>query len=47
MRHFWGPLASMVKRRLSPSDALYRVATNAVFWAGTLRESARGDEDRK
>ena len=47
VRHFWGPLASMVKRRLSPSDALYRVATNAVFWAGTLRESARGDGDRK
>ena len=47
VRHFFGPLGSMLRRRLSPSDALYRVATNAVFWAGTLRESSRGDGDRK
>ena len=41
VRHFAGPLGSMLRRRLAPSDALYRVATNAVFWAGTLREAAR------
>jgi hypothetical protein len=45
VRHFVGPLTSMVRRRLSPSDALYRVATNAVFWAGTLREASRGDKE--
>jgi hypothetical protein len=43
VRHFAGPVASMLSRRLPPSDALYRIATNAVFWAGTLREAARGD----
>jgi hypothetical protein len=44
VRHFAEPMASMLTRRLRPSDALYRVATNAVFWAGTLREVARGDD---
>jgi GT2 family glycosyltransferase len=44
VRHFAEPMASMLTRRLKPSDALYRVATNAVFWAGTLREVARGDD---
>ncbi len=44
VRHFAEPVASMFTRRLKPSDAIYRVATNAVFWAGTLREAARGDD---
>jgi hypothetical protein len=46
VRHFAEPVASMFTRRLAPSDALYRVATNAVFWAGTLREAALGDDTR-
>jgi hypothetical protein len=43
VRHFAGPVASMLSRELPASDALYRIATNAVFWAGTLREAARGE----
>lgn len=44
VRHFAEPVASMFARRLRPSDAIYRVATNAVFWAGTLREATRRDD---
>jgi GT2 family glycosyltransferase len=38
VRHFAEPIRSVAARELPASECIYRIATNAVFWTGVLRE---------